>query len=64
MITHTQGLNPNYSQILGLGQKSYYLFTLIIRMSVQFVLIFEYFKNLSHKMILGFDRTDLSFLWQ
>ena len=62
MITHTQGLNPNNYQILGLGQNSYHLFTLIIPMSVQFVLIFEYFKNLSHKMILRFDRTDLSFV--
>ena len=62
MITHTQGLNPNNYQILGLGQTSYNLFTLIIPMSVQFVLIFEYFKNLSHKMILRVDRTDSSFL--
>ena len=37
MITHTQGLNPNNYQILGLSQNSYpyHLFTLIIPMSVQ-----------------------------
>ena len=30
MITHTQGINPNNYQILGLGQNSYHLFTLIL----------------------------------
>ena len=39
MITHTQGLNPNNYQILGLtlsqNSYSYHLFTLIIPMSVQ-----------------------------
>ena len=47
MITHTQGLNPNNYQLLGLGQKGYHMFTLIIPMLVQLTKItrFQWKKN-------------------
>jgi hypothetical protein len=61
--------NPNNYQILGLGQNSYHLFTLIIPMSVQLTKITQiqysrYFKNTNFLFILliTFEKLDFSLM--